>query len=99
MKHTPGPWKVNQHPLNGSIQIMASTPTKLGDLPVVAELGGSTVMTARKELANANLIAAAPEMLQLLEYVRDYIVDLDLKGFELIKGDLRKTIAKAKGGA
>lgn len=56
-------------------------------------------MTARKELANANLIAAAPEMLQLLEYVRDYIVDLDLKGFELIKGDLRKTIAKAKGGA
>ena len=85
-EHTPGPWIV-KHAGNQD-EIWA-------DRGLVAELNlylhGSTVTGA-----NARLIAAAPELLELIEYVRNHAYLVDLSE-ETIR-NIDTVIAKIKGG-
>lgn len=98
-KHTPGPWKLvvaTNHPTNANEQIafiQSSKQTCFDFSCVESEIN-------RKEFeANAKLIAAAPELLEALEYA-DYFfnggVTTPRHRLE-IKEMIKKAIQKAKG--
>lgn len=53
-KHTPGPWGIAAKEHSGAFQIL---PKDVGDLRIC------TVTNASNDLANARLIASAPELL------------------------------------
>ena len=61
-KHTKGPWMVNDNGVeDGCLDVWVGTE---GDFPVVEDINGEDVGQTR---ANANLIAAAPELLEMLK--------------------------------
>ena len=62
MKHTPGPWRIGTAPPNGEQAI----GTIRGMMVAVATTG---VGMENETLANARLIAEAPEMLQALRSI------------------------------
>ena len=64
-QHTPGPW--NAHHDHGWLVVESDN----GDLYVKVEKGSA----ARKHMANARLIAAAPELLAALRMARESIGD------------------------
>ena len=57
-KHTRGPWKVNDKTLSGAYQV---SNNKLGSLRIC------TVTNAPNDEANAQLIAATPDMLNAMK--------------------------------
>ena len=64
LKHTPGPWHLSNHAANGEDSITVSRSRDLGGHSVVL------VESSRRAdvlLADARLIAAAPELLEALE--------------------------------
>ena len=84
--HTKGPWKVE------------SVPMKIGMPTQVAYLiHGHTkeVLSHDEIIANENLIASAPELLQLLERGLESGVFDDAPVY---KADVEKLIIKARGG-
>lgn len=88
-KHTPGPWQVQIRKSHVSV-------TKLDDLgldvPIAVLPGGKR--EGYDEMANARLIAAAPEMLKQLLLVQAY-----LKADNITWTGIDSAIAKAKGDA
>ena len=89
-KHTPGPWRIGSPPPNGQQTI----GTDQGLMVAVATTGAGV-----QTKANANLIAAAPDLLKALE---DCVVvmDRELAGLKVIQPELsaaRAAIAKATG--
>jgi hypothetical protein len=64
MKHTKGPWEAAYDPENSAYAIYKAKPKYL--LQPHAEV---------YKKADAHLIAAAPEMLELLKSLRDYMVN------------------------
>jgi hypothetical protein len=69
MSHTPGPWKIGTPPPNGEQTIGNSQ-----GLMVAVATTGFNVPT----LANARLIAAAPELLEALESMVEMV---EMNGF------------------
>lgn len=68
MSHTKGPWKVGSW-FNGRLAIIVAD---ISDYSIVAELTG-----AKKNYEeNANLIAAAPDLLEALENANELITQL-----------------------
>lgn len=95
-KHTPGPWYVDTE---YSIQIMKHMEhlvgtTKYTDYTVADISEGG--FTGEEELANARLIAAAPELLEALQELLAW--DLDSLPGEVSLGfsGIEKDIARAK---
>lgn len=92
-KHTPGPWKIGTPPPNGEQTIGNSQ-----GLMVAVATTGFNVPT----LANAQLIAAAPELLEALEAFdkaakeSTTIIGFAAKAFKLLT-KTRASIAKARG--
>lgn len=84
--HTPGPWK-NQGTL------VYQGETSAGVARIVADARG-------RELENARLIAAAPEMLEALEYLVRMIDEsplyLDAEQ-EMMRNKAHETLKKARG--
>lgn len=112
MKHTPGPWHLQDY--NGATVSIHSRPYTVnpengdcypnGQLVAKVWLQGSDF-----DDANANLIAAAPEMLEQLErclanietlnaFIADRCPDM-ISGPSDTEVMARKVIAKARGGA
>lgn len=97
-KHTPGPWHANT-PLDERYAHGSTIRDHdIGRIiAVVHDANGSTI-------ANAHLVAAAPDLLQRLEHVAEYLhfhkaePDVNLPEIESILADIDNTIAKAKGG-
>ena len=93
-KHTPGPWVVgNQDPLNFGVQRGCGTEP-IGfvygpSFPEHSEVG-------QRALANARLIAAAPELLEALQYMLNVCPAIDAQGEEA-HYQARAAIAKAEG--
>lgn len=87
-EHTPGPWFIAEEPDIEGLTIIETG--RLEDYPV-----------SRCETRNANLIAAAPDLLGALEEAEEFIdrhsEDWYISGQELL-AKTRKAIAKAKGG-
>lgn len=80
MKHTKGPWALNSRNFGEYFDLVTNEPTPT----FISKISGQNE-------ANAQLIAAAPEMLELLEYIRDNeILDMDNE-------PLYRLINKAKG--
>lgn len=55
-KHTPGPWSVDD-----------ASNVRAGEAMIAQTYRNNIGMSVREELANARLIAAAPELLEVLE--------------------------------
>lgn len=83
-KHTHGPWRVVQDPTNLSLQVYGQT------LALFECWRRSDEQT---ELANARLVAAAPDLLEALEFVIRGVPDT----WEGVQ-KARAAIAKATGG-
>ena len=87
-KHTPGPWRVVKDPTNLSLQVYGQT------LALFECWRRSDEQT---ELANARLIAAAPDLLDALDYMLNVCHAIDAQGDEAHE-KARAAIAKATGG-
>lgn len=124
IKHTPGPWSIETQVTDFcstdicTIYCVPSQPTEdgRGQQWVYIQgkfFDGSPSDRAENQLANAHLIAAAPEMLETLEMIYSVIRYASMDdGNEGLNGDMygdctvyesqieqvRKMIAKAKGG-
>ena len=85
-KHTPGPWRVVQDPTNLSLQVYGQT------LALFECWRRSDEQT---ELANARLVASAPE---LLEALKEVFADYDAVNRLSWNDRAAAAIAKATGG-
>lgn len=91
---TPGPWEISESAYVCRQAIVARTPE--GDLDPIAEVMGSG---KGQNLANARLIAAAPEMLAALRELIPWAVGPHMRkpeGCAAVKAALA-AIAKAEG--
>lgn len=95
MKHTQGPWKIidiNYHPY------IEKDGFEVCQLFRTAFLNDdySEDIEFENAKANANLIAAAPELLEALEQLLDCVINPD--NFDrIVISDAQKAISKAKG--
>ena len=88
VKHTPGPWKIGTPPPNGEQTI----GTQSGLMVAVAV---TAVNFKQQTIANARLIAAAPDLLDALQSI---IEDIDSDfGTDYDYNKARAAIAKATG--
>lgn len=71
---TPGPWKVKEVD-DDEISEMSSTMVVAGSL-VLACIGPTSYTYLKSDNANANLIAAAPDLLNELQRLRDYVINI-----------------------
>lgn len=97
-KHTPGPWAVDDGMYNPNPLIVAAS--EAGPL-TVAEVLDDVYPDVAAQLANARLIAAAPEMLDLIRRQVGAMgdgpmSDMNYAGINWLK-DAREVLAKAEG--
>lgn len=111
-KGTPGPWEVVENPDSGGGDTVISNAASIysDDETYVADVYrgcvGSESVTHNQQIANARLIAAAPE---LLDTVEELLLEIDRSmphctdAMQRIPSDslrrARSAIAKATGGA
>ena len=88
MKHTKGPWVVTYDGIQGANAEVCRHPR-----------GGQTMDA--EESANANLISAAPDMLEALELANQYILSIanhpDIHNATALHLELQAIIRKARG--
>ena len=86
-KHTPGPWRYvghfGTHCLDSNGRCIADAPHPNG-------------MSEEEGFANARLIAAAPELLEALEYLAGFEKNADWDGYKAVTM-AKSAIAKARG--
>ena len=94
-KHTPGPWEIEEHYHFGYRWISGPQHSQLAQVVWCMEYEDRSPECE----ANAHLIAAAPELLEALEYYVEKVADLSRYGV-IIETSLREkaeaAIAKAK---
>ena len=93
-QHTHGPWSRLDRPENSLEDARILTHITNGS-HIICTLGTSCTDGSPNHLANARLIAAAPEMLDALQAVADFFSERD----GLLPDQVRAAIAKAKGEA
>lgn len=91
-KHTPGPWKVEQH---GNKEFPTCTEFEIWNQNTHVTTIHEHVEDIRIDIANANLIAAAPELLEALEMARAIVACYPRNASDLARID--SAIAKARG--
>lgn len=111
MKHTPGPWKV-ENPIDNftAWAVCANTPDGVHITPVahiepITAEGCAVKRDDVQQMANARLIAAAPDLLGVLKSWITFCDNLEGKPatrtsaehMEAIRNDARAAIAKAEG--
>ena len=103
--HTKGPWKVGQYLGSlSSFHVHMDAGNKGGGIVVVEAVAG---ITTEQRLANARLIAAAPELLDALKIAEKKLVELEnaVSGGDdeiYVEGAIltaRAAIAKATGAS
>ena len=88
-EHTPGPWKIT-----GPTQVDAVSVWSLEDGAVALLPSHDGLVPLERRLANARLIAAAPELLAAL---KDMITGLSMSNIRLLGSeDAKAAIAKAE---
>lgn len=94
-KHTPGPWSANFMKLNGETYHWHVTDAKRGTMNAVAmaDEESGTPRTAEELRANAQLIAAAPELLAALASIVEMNPELPMGMIEAA----REAVSKATG--
>ncbi len=112
--HVPGPWHVREWSCHAATTIGVPSNDREGWFDVVAECSGiGGRFTSEQELANASLIAAAPDMLTMLRQLAGECAACGGSA-EIVRGrgpapedeysepcddchDIRQVIAKAEG--
>lgn len=93
-KHTPGTWTVSneESPLDFQMEVRVMA----GAVQICY-----FIESDKETIANANLIAAAPDLLEALKAVLDELVGPDLSGYDVGSpvDKARSAIAKATGEA
>jgi hypothetical protein len=95
MRHTPGPWHRNIKPATKYPTIFAGRNTHVAYLKVAG-------LSEEEVEGNCDLIAAAPAMLEALEWALQYVRmpdGVDPEAFAAEYNKAHTAIAKAKGGA
>lgn len=94
-QHTPGPWEIVPTVSSDRLNIFSANPDNAYHV-------GTFISGSRRELpefrANVRLIAAAPELLEALEFIAADI-EQGIRGKGAWLKLARAAIAKAKGGA
>ena len=89
-KHTPGPWVVTEH--SAGMICVAGPNNK--DLCAV----GYNRTEGRNDVANANLIAAAPAMYEALKRIKVLMESGDIEGRDWVEyGHIINALAQAEG--
>lgn len=94
--HTPGPWKVINHPRVVHVSSQRSVGFGGNGMSSVAWLTGGSLA----QEANASLIAAAPDLLAALKAMVEWgplAESLDVAEFRVDVANARAAIAKAEG--
>ena len=94
-KHTAGPWRVVN---DASVVARIDRPGEDRESLVVRLDSSSTANTKTQNIANARLIAAAPEMLEALKALLPYVEKYDQPGERWARLCIEQVIAKAEGG-
>ena len=97
MTHTPGPWRVTEDLLNDFPAIVDAKGERVAVLPRVCPQNEPV------KRANAGLMAAAPEMLEVLEWLLEEFDRRELGDEAVFYGSdmvqVRATVKKARGEA
>jgi len=101
MKHTPGPWKADNHIIGDGWRVFVPRHDEADQHDAIADV--ETWQSDTETEANARLIAAAPDLLDALKNVLDELHKHHKmnvkKDYSLMVADsvARKAIAKAEG--
>jgi phage gp29-like protein len=93
-KHTPGPWRIGKevHGKHGSTTTVFDED---GEMRIATTTNVCSSINAE---ANTALIAAAPDILEALERLTDYLNDRDLpESIEIFVNEALAAIRKARG--
>lgn len=94
-KHTPGPWTVASP---DEISVNAGTE---GRVAILTNLRGALGMKGRRDpnevIANARLIATAPELLEALQHAIDWLNAAGVAETMPVQQQARAALAKATG--
>lgn len=82
-KHTPGPWHCYQP---------KDSPRQITD----GEMRICTMTNRSQEIANARLIAAAPELLEALKYIEGRLPERDTKSIGCARAAIDKALGNRK---
>ena len=74
-KHTPGPWSVNVTRMNYAVVRWHIASSKYGSVYPICEHQIEQEPSGDEQLANARLIAAAPELLEALLLAREVVAN------------------------
>jgi hypothetical protein len=110
MTHTPGPWRLDNGAkyVSGGFRVLARSTRPKPNHAATGEIQIAFppphgIDGEKEQEANARLIAAAPDLLEALEMVRDADNDRAADKMETIpdiaRAKIDRAIAKAKGGA
>ena len=92
-RHTEGPWE-----LDDSEKYYRRGAIRRNGMVVAFMNDNWQPITAEERLANARLIAAAPDMLEALRKVQGYFAPVTHVGDVQMRDEVRAAIAKATGG-
>lgn len=111
-KHTPAPWFLSPHDMQSGTSDTLAIVYNIERLPTECGHGSSIgyisankpcyEISVHENLANAHLIAAAPELLAALKLAQGWIMDyvpLETQGREIELKSINAAIAKAEGRA
>src|ERR1017187_9361983 len=75
-KHTPGPWRINFSDGSGDGEIIVAGQKPHEEAVAVVRWGPTSALKP-KEIADARLIAAAPQKLEALEFIKAWFLNLE----------------------
>lgn len=102
LKHTPGPWCADFGPASGHPYYYILAGSKpMDDAAIVAHVRAETKVgpSGEESRANAQLVSAAPELLDDLMGLLDALDSHGYCGHEALRAAGRETIARATGSA
>jgi len=101
MSYTKGPWEVRKGMYDDALEIHSCANYEPAKIEICTVQTGLNQSFDREQKSNANLIAAAPELLEALDMIRE----VKVKGLLFCTGEeiksasdaMDKAIAKARG--
>jgi hypothetical protein len=93
-QHTPGPWGVNGLAAGGRVNFTAPNGQAV-PLAHIVQAGAKPLAACVENLADARLIAAAPDLLAALEKAQEYFDGYSTR--DAVKRAIAAAIAKATG--
>ncbi len=94
-KFTKGPWRLNKQ-FDTFLCVDSQCHSMVCDIDCDTDHNTGLIFPNKEQLANANLIAAAPEMYEMLECLSSQLTDINAHS---AVNDIEKLLSKARGEA